>query len=234
MPPKKGKTKTKQPRLSEEDEDNSEFLDVQYNPDFVASLLEDLKIQIEAKCNQIQKDADFMVTSIQQSFHLELIKLPTQVKKMTLAKFKEEYGANIDLLTVSKSKPVNAQLFESAVKPKMQQSVFETPMINRSQLIPQTPGTRNPREGEVIVSTNGSPLGQFSTVVKPKNTNSIVPATPGVFVPLNNGDVVDLDELDLDTLSADNKKETLEKLQFMMNKLAQKIGSNRFEEYASV
>ena len=39
---------------------------------------------------------------------------------------------------------------------------------------------RAAREGEMILSVNGSPLGEFSTVVKmPKENNSIIPLTPG-------------------------------------------------------
>jgi hypothetical protein len=41
---------------------------------------------------------------------------------------------------------------------------------------------RNPREGEKIVSMNGSPLGDFRTVVKSKNignSNIMPPPTPG-------------------------------------------------------
>ncbi len=45
---------------------------------------------------------------------------------------------------------------------------------------------RPPREGEVILSANGYPLGEFTKVKKaPKaGGSSIVPPTPGGFVPL--------------------------------------------------
>lgn len=74
-------------RYSEEEGENSlPPLDVQYQPELIDGLLHDLEQQMLIKCLQIQKDADFMVTSLQQAFHLELIKLPTQVKQMPLSR----------------------------------------------------------------------------------------------------------------------------------------------------
>ena len=79
---------------------------------------------------------------------------------------------------------------------------------------------RNPREGEKILSVNGSPLGDFKTVIKaPKQVGSIIPATPGVFIPLASGDVVDLENLDLDKISLDQKEDALMKMQEMMNSI---------------
>ena len=40
----------------------------------------DLREQVDVKAALIEKDIDFMATSVQQAFHLELIKLPTQVR----------------------------------------------------------------------------------------------------------------------------------------------------------
>ena len=74
-------------------------LEVQYNPEIINGLLQDLGEQVDAKCALIEKDIDFMATSIQQAFHLELIKLPTQVKKMSLARFREEFGDSLEAVT---------------------------------------------------------------------------------------------------------------------------------------
>lgn len=267
MPPKKivVAKKGKEVRASEVDDDNVDFLDVQYNPSLVDSLLVDLKAQIDAKCNQIQNDSDFMVTSIQQAFHLEKIKLPTQIKKMPMAKFKQEYGSIFEAMKqgVMKSQTSaavassslasnkirnsyneninssnnNSSIYDSAVKSKPNShsnSVYQTPSSNK--YIPQTPGTvRRPQEGEVIVSANGSPLGVFNTVVKAKpDKSSFVPATPGVYVPLENGDVLDIEEINIDEdqfskLSRDNKLDALNKMQAMMmnmQKLMEKLGKS--------
>ena len=43
-------------------------------------------------------DIEFMATSIRQAFHLELIKLPTQMKSMPVIKFSIEYGDNLGVM----------------------------------------------------------------------------------------------------------------------------------------
>ncbi len=261
MPPKKAAAaapaKKGKGRVSEDDDDNVEFLDVQYNPELVNSLLEDLKVQIEAKCSQIKNDSDFMVTSIQQAFHLELIKLPTQIKKMPMAKFKQEYGSIFEAMTsglksasaanaayLKNNENINSNnaIYGSAVKSKSSSSsssshnssVYQTPLA--SKYVPQTPGTqRKPKEGEAIVSANGSPLGIFNTVVKQRpDRSNAVPATPGVFVPLENGEVLDVetfqaDEEEFSKLSQDVKLDALNKMQAMManmQKLMEKLGNS--------
>ena len=59
--------KTKSTRRSSE-EDNGESLqiDVQYNPDIVAGLLQELGQQVDLKCSQIQTDTNFIIMQLQQ------------------------------------------------------------------------------------------------------------------------------------------------------------------------
>lgn len=230
MPPKKEKVaKKNEPRKS--DDDLLQPIDVQYNPDIVAGLLLELQQQVENKCSQIQKDADFMTISIQQAFHLELIKLPTQVKNMSLTRFQEEFGDSLEAATrgailnsQNQAKKGTATVFGSAVK-SSRTKVFQTPSGSSTRVPLQGMATalRNPREGEKIVSMNGSPLGDFRTVVKSKNVgNSNImpppPPTPG-FVTLDSGDVIDIDTIDVNTLSKDNKEDALLKMQAMMNNI---------------
>ena len=61
-------------------------------------------------------------------------------------------------------------------------------------------------------------MGDFQTVVKaPKSTGPlIVPPTPAVIVPLDSGDVLDMDAVDVSTLSQDKKDDALAKMQAMM------------------
>jgi hypothetical protein len=132
MPPKKEKVvKKNEPRKS--DDDLLQPIDVQYNPDIVAGLLLELQQQVDNKCSQIQKDADFMTISIQQAFHLELIKLPTQVKNMSLTRFQEEFGDSLEAATrgailnsQNQAKKGAATVFGSAVK-SSRTKVFQTP-----------------------------------------------------------------------------------------------------------
>jgi len=261
-------------RPSEEDDASLPPLDVQYEPEIIQGLLNDLEAQMLVKCMQIQKDADFMVTSIQQAFHLELIKLPTQVKQMPLSRFQEEYGDSLEAVTrgllvnrpyagkapTSSSSSSSTSLSSSSAHPvgtaskptraaaTAAKGVFATPAGGKvgggTKLLPPT-GTamRQPREGEKILSANGSPLGDFQTVVKaPKSTGPlIVPPTPSVIVPLDryvrarsaktpapcasrlllppcarSGDVLDMDAVDVSTLSQDKKDDALAKMQAMM------------------
>eukprot|EP00603_Paraphysomonas_imperforata_P003777 CAMPEP_0114422824 /NCGR_PEP_ID=MMETSP0103-20121206/5816_1 /TAXON_ID=37642 ORGANISM="Paraphysomonas imperforata, Strain PA2" /NCGR_SAMPLE_ID=MMETSP0103 /ASSEMBLY_ACC=CAM_ASM_000201 /LENGTH=231 /DNA_ID=CAMNT_0001591435 /DNA_START=53 /DNA_END=748 /DNA_ORIENTATION=+ len=213
MPSKK--TRTKQ-RVSDHD-DKLTGVDIQYNPDIVEGLLQDLEAQVESKCSQIKKDVDFMSTSIQQSFRLELIKLPGQVKNMTLKRFKEEYGDSLEAVT--RGAMGGQPGFATATKPlNPNNSVFQTPSSNRA------PGVqaRHPKEGEQILSKNGSPLGEFNTVVKaPKAGNSIIPPpTPGCYVQSKSGDVIDvttISEANISELSEEMKQDALTKMKMMMS-----------------
>jgi hypothetical protein len=227
MPPKKEKVAKKNERNSEEEDLNSLQIDIQYNPDIVASLLNDLAMQVDAKCNQIQKDSDFMVTSIRQAFNLELIRLPTQVKTMSLKKFKQEFGESLEA--------VARGTISNSINNKASSKILQTPS-HRGAIVPQTPSTvarRNPREGEEILSANGSPLGEFITVKKapkPDTVAAIVPPTPGVFVPLNSGELLNIDSLDIENMTQENKedaltkmKQVMENMQSLMAKLSQPI-----------
>tara|TARA_B110000091_G_C13507365_1_gene346961 strand:- start:62 stop:334 length:273 start_codon:yes stop_codon:yes gene_type:complete len=77
-----------------------------------------------------------------------------------------------------------------------------------------------PKEGEQLLSKDGSPLGEFdtSTIVKSARGEGLVPATPGanIKVPLNSGEVVDLEDADIDNLSSDVKQDALAKMEAMM------------------
>lgn len=216
MPPRKAKKGA--PRSSEDDLKASD-IDIQYNPDIIENLLCDLKAQLEAHCNQIQKDSDFMVTSLQQAFHLELIKLPGQVKKMTVKRFKEEFGNSIEAVArgaMGGPSHLNAIPLTTA-KTTRNRQVFQTPSHHKTVF-------RNPKEGEVILSENGSPLGEFQTVKKvPKGDMSsiCVPPTPGVYLPLKSGEIIDIDSVDVDSMTYENKEDAILQVQSIMSNMAQ-------------
>ena len=88
--------KSSAPAKAAVDEELGSGVDVQYNPEIIEGALHDLEMRMNSKCQQIQKDADFMCTSIRQAFHLELIKLPTHVKQMSLNRFKNEFGDSVE------------------------------------------------------------------------------------------------------------------------------------------
>lgn len=246
----------------QQEEEIMENLDVQYNPVIVNEMLRDLEVELELRCSQIKKDADFMAISLRQSFHFELIKLPSDVQKMSLSRFREEFGDSIEAVTKSALAPQSTtkggfavplprttnqnnnsnnsnssssrgSIYSTATKSQRPASsrVFQTPsqpirgaagIINNS-MVPETPSAaRMPKEGETILSANGSPLGEFQTVVKPKKAGAaFIPPTPGqgVLVPLNTGEVVDLETVDVDTLSSDVKQDALAKMQAMMSNM---------------
>jgi Nbl1 / Borealin N terminal/Cell division cycle-associated protein 8 len=229
MPSKRGKSSTgKSDARTSDDAESLLPIDVQYNPKIVDGLLYELMQQVDTKCTQLQKDSDFMTMSIQQAFHLELIKLPTQVKNMSLARFKEEFGDSLEAVTRSAigglaNKSVamksNTSTFGSAVKSNRPNiKVFQTPSGGqKGQFNSISTVMRNPREGEKILSSNGSPLGDFRTVVKAsKPGGGVIPATPGVFIPLDSGDVIELSSIDISSLSKDHKDDALAKMQAMM------------------
>ena len=229
MPPKKAKvvTKKKSPRTSEEDDHHLSQIDIQYNPDVIANLLSNLEAQMLQKCSQIEKDTLFHVSSIKQQYHLEMIKLPNMVKQMSMKKFREEYGDSLEAVAkgAMAAKPPLGAAKNSTLGLKENRmsnrdaSILQTPSQKGRNFVMQTPSTsRKPREGEEILSTNGSPLGEF-TVKKAPKSKQIVPQTPSVYVPLKSGEVIDLDNIDLDTLSADGKADALSQVQSLMSNM---------------
>lgn len=229
MPPKKKVTKKKAARLSEEEDIQIDQMDMQYNPDILTSLIAELAQQVDAKCAQIQKDSDFLATSIQQDFHLELIKLPPQVKQMSIKRFKEEFGFSLEAVTKGaiggQTQPVKSSY-------RTDHSFGGNTRTNQSRVL-QTPASskyssaatpRNPREGERLLSENGSPLGEFTTVKKaPKTTGGLfenrVPATPRVVVPLTTGEILDVDAADIENMTQETKGETMQKIQEAMSNM---------------
>jgi hypothetical protein len=228
MPPKKKLAKKKSARLSEDGEDYGQ-VDVQYNPDVVENLINDLGSSVDAKCSSIQQDSDFMAASIEQSFHLELIKLPTAVKQMSMKRFKEEFGFSMEAFTRG---AIVGQQAQSKASSRSDHSFGESRAIS-NRTVMQTPASskyssnatpRMPREGEQLLSENGSPLGEFQTVKKAVRPggNNLVPATPSVFVPLKNGTVMDVTELgenDIENLAPSDRAETIDKLQETMSNM---------------
>lgn len=225
MPPKKGKPKKR--NESEGSVDDTENVppagDVRFDQESIKMMLKDLESRMESKCMHIQKETEFIATSIRQSFHLELIKIPTQVKQMSLAKFRDEYGESMEAVTrgaITGRPPMPAP--KTASKPTRSRDsdakVFQTP-VGRRGAAPTGTALRNPREGETILSQNGSPLGVFQTAVKAaKPGPAPVGQTPaGVYVPLNNGEVVDLERIA--TLPAEERQDALKKMQDMMNSM---------------
>jgi len=223
MPPKKRVTKKKTARLSEDEDILIDQVDVQYNPDIITSLIAELGQNLDVKCSQIQKDSDFLATSIQQDFNLELIKIPTQVKQMSIKRFKEEFGFSLEAVTKGaiggaylQPKSNHRSDHSFGGNSRTNQRVMQTPSM-------KTGPARNPREGEVMLSQNGSPLGEFCTVKKaPRQgglTDNLVPQTPGVFVPLKNGTVLDVETDDIENLPQDVKAEALQKMQDVMNNM---------------
>lgn len=211
MPTRKGKHANK--KDSDGDDVQINQIDVQYNPDIIASLIHELQIQVDSRCNQIQKDSDFMITSIQQAFHLEMIKLPSQVKNMSMKRFKEEFGESLEAVINAPPSSHSATMTKFRGIPKP----FQTPSHKLLGAKPMT-AMRNPKEGEVILSANGSPLGEFTTIRKPANpnANSIAPPTPQVYVPLKNGEMVDIENADLSNLDEESRKEALVQMEAAM------------------
>lgn len=226
MPPKKTVKTASRRKVEEEDHEALQQFDVKYNPDIVANMLSDLKANVDSRCEMLRSETEFQITSMQQAFHLELIRLPNNVKQMSMKQFRDEF--NFSLEAVTRSVMLGGNSISS--KTAGNRSVFETPAHNRKAAplsVLQTPAPstaiRNPREGEVILSANGSPLGEFQTVVKaPRaNNNNIIPPTPGVFVPLKSGEVVDLDALDIENMPTETKLDTLQQMEMMMQNMKQ-------------
>jgi len=70
----------------------------------------------------------------------------------------------------------------------------------------------------MLLSANGSPLGEFQTVVKAGRPGPRieVPATPGLFVPLQTGEIMDMGNVDVANMTNAVEQDALAKMQDMM------------------
>ena len=214
------KSKKKSPRPSDEEE-TIPPIDVQYNPDIITGHLQEMQAIVDKKCSQIQKDVEFMKTSIQQAFNLELIKIPTQVKQMKLIRFREDFGESLEAVTRGaiggySFSTGGANIAHNDKNHKQNLKLLQTPAPSRVANALTELNMRHPREGEKMISLNGSPLGTFSTAVKaPKSGPSMIPMTPGVFLPLESGEIVNLDHVE--SLPPELKLDAANKVQALMN-----------------
>ena len=255
MPRIKSNRKSSEGGINNNDNDTKK-LDPKYNPELIATLIKELGSRVDMQCNQIATETDFSILQLRNQFQLELLKLPTSVKKMSLKKFRDEFGENFSLIpgdgraatsatshstttdasaatsksrlpfapvpSFNSSSNIVASSSTSTAAPMTAQkpinpanSVFETPMLARGNIT-----IRAPKEGEKILSENGSPLGEFATAVKaPRPADSIVPQTPGVFVPLKSGEVLDVENTDLQSLDPKLKADALVQMQTMMDNM---------------
>ena len=202
-------------------------MDILYNPDIILSVMDDMEVEMNSKCAQLQKDCDFMCTSIKQKFQVDLIKLPKDVKKMSLARFKQEFGDDIgNVIKSTLGSNSSSECGRTQVGKSGASGNFQTPSGKSrppALMSLETPGTslRRPKAGEVILSENGSPLGEYEdTVVKSNPNRSLVPpATPGIHVPMKNGGVLDIENVDVNSMDQEAKDDALAKMQAMMENM---------------
>lgn len=189
-------------------------IDVQYNPEVISGILNDLRRQVDSKCAQIQRDVDFMSLSLKQALNLELIKIPSHVKQMSLSRFREEFGCSLEAVTRGATlSTLNSTEFSHGNNGAKVATARGLQTPSTVKKIPPRP----PREGEMIVSANGSPLGEFCSAVKSlKEGGSLIPPTPAS-VMLDSGDLVDMETVD--SLDDRLKQEALEKVQVMMENM---------------
>ncbi len=154
----------------------------------VNAFIQDLTDQVDSRCSSIRKTADTAVMALRSALQVALMRIPKNVRKMTLEEFEEEYGGS--LLEVARggaeqqveralgearggkrkevpSTPGGARELRSACKAPRYGGVGATPMKGCSgNDVPQTPATvRAPRRGEMVLSVDGSPLAQQDQVL---------------------------------------------------------------------
>ncbi|CAM9894475.1 unnamed protein product, partial [Heterosigma akashiwo] len=194
--------------------------------------LEDIGNEVEIRCQKIRQEADVLSMSLKNAFHVEMVRIPKNIRSMSLKEFCETYGEDIaTLLKISMESSFESQ---TAVKPNSRmlatpahhvRSVAQTPGF-----FPQTPACpptalRAPRPGELMLSANGSPLGQMGepgTTVKLRPNSATGVATITVDLQLGDGRTVALDptaENAAANLDGDIKKEALSKLKNLQDEI---------------
>ena len=146
----------------------------------VRSLTEELEAQVESRCAKLMEVAEDAVVALRAEYRVQLMKLPKKVRSMPLAEFRKEFGESIDAAMLSDidrriaaatAAGSGQQASGSGKKRKADASAdSECEPADKVPCTPSAqgakgaaPGTvsRMPRQGEELVSANGSPLGVF-------------------------------------------------------------------------
>jgi len=147
--------------------------------DEVDAVIAELERESERRVKKMRRAMDDMKQRFLNAFQVELLKIPRRVRCMKLGTFLEEFGGSVDE-ALKRAVLSESTMAAPAARPA---AVAQTP---RHAPPAANPGmSRLPRNGEVIMSVNGSPLmavplsatGKLAATVKMKhNPRSRLPA----------------------------------------------------------
>jgi len=140
--------------------------------------LAEFDIEVESRGRLLVLKAENTANSLRNAFELELLRIPTNIRKMKWREFKQKYGADIDNITDEKINKLK-ESFESTPFARRVKTILESTSkdptnstarrVTRSQSqiieqtgnilpadLPKTP--RHYMRGENLISINGSPV----------------------------------------------------------------------------
>jgi hypothetical protein len=196
-----------------------------------AFLVELMKLPTKVKCMPMQEFLQLQGTgntlaSLRAEFSASLLK-STANKSMIQQTASKKNTTRIPNPQTSASgansmrklaKQKNDSLRTDILKSQAFNHALGTPAGNRfnhQKFPPSTPAVRDPKNGECILSMNGSPLGAFSTVRATVRPHFNVPATPTISVSLPGatGSYINIaDPNALNQLDEENKEHALNEL----------------------
>lgn len=241
MPVKK-KT-TKRDILLHGDGDRLSGVNAQYDREALESRLADVQSQVDQRCADILEEARRMASSIRTKFAVEVCKLPSDVRSMSLRRFREEYNEDIAavrkafltaslhggalpsqvLATPSAPRSAAARVLQTPGGGTYNAQLPFTPAASRSGAAPATGKrvTRASIRATMHAEADGHDAGASSSVVE---------------LQLDSGDTVtvsDADAFDPTDLPADARAEAMLQLQGMVDKLQGILGKLKVSEDAS-
>jgi len=143
------------------------------------AIIEDIENEVEIRCQKIMHEATTLATSLKNAFSIELVKVPKLIRNMSVKQFCEEHGGDFKaVLKLSVDENLRKQMsagqgFQSTLTtPAHIRKIAQTPGFTSGT--PACPPTalRQPRPGEIVLSSNGSPLaireneGRAQVIVK--------------------------------------------------------------------
>ncbi|KAJ1453353.1 hypothetical protein M885DRAFT_524510 [Pelagophyceae sp. CCMP2097] len=199
MPPKRGVRRKRGKELVEalRDDESSPACEAAISPDYLETVLSELQSESDRRVKKLKRCMGDMRQEFLNAFQVELLKIPRKVREVPVAHFSGEFGGSIDVaLKEAAALKFATKAPQSVVANKSLNRTAATPSVAR-QGVSATPGaSRRMREGECIMSVNGSPLAAVplstaklaATIKVKQGGRSRLPADANLLVELPTGD----------------------------------------------
>uniref|UniRef100_A0A7S1BD52 Borealin N-terminal domain-containing protein n=1 Tax=Corethron hystrix TaxID=216773 RepID=A0A7S1BD52_9STRA len=208
------------------------------NRESVETLIQDIEDEVNRCIDAVRRDSRNFCIRLQSDMKCELLKLPPSMRKMKLKNFNKHFGGELRLVV-----PSNGTMERTKVRPFGLKRVRPVDNYDRTALqtplkpVPSLPRSlatlRAPRQGEMLMSTNGSPVNhcnEMFATIKKRKVNPGADDMPSALLEVN----VDLSMVkNLPSEAKENAWMQLKTVTDELNSIMKKIKEGEREEWGS-